>query len=817
MKKTLVFVACCLCSAFVWAQDFQRTATGIKATVADKKTDVEVQWYTPNSLRILKTPQGKTVEKKSLSVIALPKDPGIKVTTADNESVIMKSKNLTVTLNIRTGVVSYAKSDGSLLLKEQENNKAFTPFDDAGRSTYTVYQGFTVSPEEGLYGLGQLQNGQMMQRNMSKVLVQGNVEDVSPIFQSTKGYGVFWDNYSATTYTDNAQETSFSSEVGECIDYYFMYGGSADGVIAEVRTLTGEVPMMPLWSYGFMQSKERYKSQDETVGVVKKYRELGIPLDCIIQDWQYWGNNYLWNAMDFQNPAFSRPKEMIDEVHAMNAHMMISIWSSFGPATKPYRALDKEGLLFNIETWPQSGVEGWPPNMEYPSGVRVYDAYSSKARDIYWSYLNKGIFQLGMDGWWMDSTEPDHFNHKKEDFDHQTAMGSFRSVRNAYPLMTVGGVYDHQRAETDDKRAIILTRSGFLGQQRYASNVWSGDVQSSWDSFRKQVTAGLNYSLTGMPHWNSDLGGFFAGSYNTSWADNSAVKNPMYQELYVRWVQFGTFCPMMRSHGADVPREFYWYGKKGEPVYDALVNAVKLRYALLPYIYSTSWDVSHNRSTFMRALFMDFLGDKKAWNVTDEYMFGKAFLVAPVVHAQYTPELVQKDLKENEGWGSDSKTEIDKVVAADFAQAKSMDVYLPAGTRWFNYWTNEVQEGGKNVTVETTLGRIPLFVRAGSVVPVGPDVQYSGEKAWDNLTVCVYPGADGNFTLYEDEFDNYNYEKGAYTEIPMTWDDSKRTLTIGSRKGGYTGMLAKRQFVVKTADGKERTVTYTGKKVQVKL
>lgn len=817
MKKTLVFVACCLCSAFVWAQDFQRTATGIKATVADKKTDVEVQWYTPNSLRILKTPQGKTVEKKSLSVIAPPKDPGIKVTTADNESVIMKSKNLTVTLNIRTGVVSYAKSDGSLLLKEQENNKAFTPFDDAGRSTYTVYQGFTVSPEEGLYGLGQLQNGQMMQRNMSKVLVQGNVEDVSPIFQSTKGYGVFWDNYSATTYTDNAQETSFSSEVGECIDYYFMYGGSADGVIAEVRTLTGEVPMMPLWSYGFMQSKERYKSQDETVGVVKKYRELGIPLDCIIQDWQYWGNNYLWNAMDFQNPAFSRPKEMIDEVHAMNAHMMISIWSSFGPATKPYRALDKEGLLFNIETWPQSGVEGWPPNMEYPSGVRVYDAYSSKARDIYWSYLNKGIFQLGMDGWWMDSTEPDHFNHKKEDFDHQTAMGSFRSVRNAYPLMTVGGVYDHQRAETDDKRAIILTRSGFLGQQRYASNVWSGDVQSSWDSFRKQVTAGLNYSLTGMPHWNSDLGGFFAGSYNTSWADNSAVKNPMYQELYVRWVQFGTFCPMMRSHGADVPREFYWYGKKGEPVYDALVNAVKLRYALLPYIYSTSWDVSHNRSTFMRALFMDFLGDKKAWNVTDEYMFGKAFLVAPVVHAQYTPELVQKDLKENEGWGSDSKTEIDKVVAADFTQAKSMDVYLPAGTRWFNYWTNEVQEGGKNITVETTLGRIPLFVRAGSVVPVGPDVQYSGEKAWDNLTVCIYPGADGNFTLYEDEFDNYNYEKGAYTEIPMTWDDSKRTLTIGSRKGGYTGMLAKRQFVVKTADGKERTVTYTGKKVHVKL
>ena len=817
MKKNIVIVACCLFSAWTWAQDYQQTATGIKATIAGKKTDVEVQWYTPNTLRVFKTPQGKTVEKKSLSVVATPQNPGIKVSGEGDGQVVMKSRTLTVTLDTRTGVISYAKADGSLLLKEQENNKAFTPFNDAGRATYTVYQGFDVDKNEGLYGLGQLQNGQMMQRNMSKVLVQGNVEDVSPIFQSTKGYGVFWDNYSATTYTDNEKETSFSSEVGDCIDYYFMYGGSADGVIAEVRALTGEVPMMPLWSYGFMQSKERYKSQEETEGVVKKYRELGIPLDCIIQDWQYWGHNYLWNAMDFQNPTFSRPKEMIDNIHAMNAHMMISIWSSFGPATKPYRALDKEGLLFDIETWPQSGVEGWPPNMEYPSGVRVYDCYSPKARDIYWEYLNKGIFQLGMDGWWMDSTEPDHFNHRPEDFDRQTALGSYRSVRNAFPLMTVGGVYDHQRAETSDKRVIILTRSGFLGQQRYASNVWSGDVQSSWDSFRKQVTAGLNYSLTGMPHWNSDLGGFFAGSYNKSWADNSATKNPMYQELYVRWLQFGTFCPMMRSHGTDVPREFYWYGKPGEPVYDALVDAVKLRYALIPYIYSTSWDVSHNQSTFMRALFMDFVDDKQAWDVTDEYMFGKAFLVAPVVRAQYTPELAQKNLKENEGWGSDSKTTAGGAVSADFTQGKTMEVYLPAGTSWYNYWTNEVLDGGQRTIVATTFNRIPLFVRAGSVVPVGPDVQYTTEKAWDNLTVCVYPGADGSFTLYEDEFDNYNYEKGAYTEIPMTWNNAKRTLTIGARKGAYEGMLQTRQFTVKTVDGKEKVVTYKGKKIQVKL
>lgn len=816
MRKSLLILALCSLPIFVWSQKYQETENGIKTSINDKKIDVEVQWFTPNSLRILKTPLGKTVEKKSLSVITKPNKSGVKITTSDNNRIVMKSPVLTVTLNTENGIMTYAKTDGTILLKENENSKPFTPMKDADRDAYTVYQGFITDKEEGLYGLGQLQNGQMMQRNMSKLLIQGNIEDVSPIFQSTKGYGVFWDNYSATTYTDNENETSFSSEVGDCIDYYFMYGGSADGVIAQVRALTGEVPMMPLWSYGFMQSKERYKSQEETVGVVKKYRELGIPLDCIIQDWQYWGHNYLWNAMDFRNPSFDNPKAMIDSIHGMNARMMISIWSSFGPATKPYRTLDKEGLLFNMETWPQSGIEGWPPNMEYPSGVRVYDCYNPKARDIYWDYLNKGIFKLGMDGWWMDSTEPDHFNWQESDFNRQTYLGSYRSVRNAYPLMTVGGVYDHQRAETSDKRVIILTRSGFLGQQRYASNVWSGDVQSSWDMFRKQITAGLNFSLTGMPHWNSDLGGFFAGSYNTN-GNTSATKNPMYQELYVRWLQFGVFCPMMRSHGADTPREFFWYGKAGEPVYDALVDAVKLRYSLLPYIYSTAWEVSHRQSTFMRALYMDFLNDKNTWKIGNEYMFGKAFLVAPVLHAQYTPEQKQNILKENEGWNKTTNNQVNLSLNVDFTQSKEMEVYLPSGNKWYNYWTNENFDGGQKLKIKTSLDRIPLFVRAGSIIPIGPDVQYTNEKKWDNLIINVYPGADGTFTLYEDEGDNYNYESGAYTEILIKWNDTKRILTIDARKGEYNGMLTKRNFTIRTADGKEKVITYSGKKINVKI
>lgn len=815
MRIHFMALALAALTACTTAQDYEMTATGVKATTGDG-CDVEIQWFTPNTLRVLKTPKGKATDKTSLSVIAEPRNCATDVTFSNGE-IVMKSEALTVTLNKETGVIAFAKADGTSLLKELANDKPFTSFNDAGRATYTVYQGFDTDNDEGLYGLGQLQSGKLMQRDMVKELFQDNTEDVTPMFQSTKGYGVFWDNYSTTTYTDNDDETSFKSVTGSCIDYYFMYGGNADGVIAEVRHLTGEVPMMPLWSYGFMQSRERYKSQEETEGVVRKYRELGVPIDCIIQDWQYWGNNYLWNAMEFLGGGFSNAKRMIDDIHAMNAKIMISIWQSFGPKTKPYRELDEAGLLFDIETWPQSGVDQWPPRLDYPSGVRVYDPYSAKARDIYWKYLNEGLFSMGIDAWWMDSTDPDHFNRKEEDFDHVTELGTFRSLRNAFPLMCVGGVSEHQRATTSDKRVFILTRSGFLGQQRYGSNVWTGDVQSSWESFRNQIPAGLNFSMLGMPHWNTDLGGFFCGSYNNMWEGVDATTNPLFHELYVRWLQFGIFCPIMRSHGADAPREFYLYGKKGEPVYDALVDAVKLRYALLPYIYSTAWDVTHNQSTFMRALVMDFTDDRQTWDINDEYMFGKAFLVAPVVNAQYTPETVQKKLKENEGWNKSTELTGGVMPHPNFREAKSMEVYLPQGANWYNYWTGKLLEGGATYNVATSFSKIPLFVRAGSIVAIGPDVQYTSERPWDNLSLNVYPGADAEFTLYEDEGDNYNYENGAYTEIPMRWDDQSRTLTIGARKGSYDGMLKERKFNITTPDGKRQTVNYSGSQVTVKM
>ena len=814
MKIHHLFWGICLCFStnILFAQNYQKTSSGIKTTV--NAVDIEVQFFAPAVARVIKSPEGVAYEKQSLSVIAKPEKVSFKADIQDNK-IVLNTSELSVSVDTGTGIVSYFSKDGKSLLAEKSGMQ-FIDFDDAGTKTYQVYQPFILDREEAIYGLGQLQNGKMIQRNMTKNLIQGNVEDVSPFFQSTKGYGVFWDNYSPTLFTDNEVETSFRSEVGDCVDYYFMYGKNADGVIAQVRSLTGQAPMFPLWTYGYWQSKERYKSQKEVVDVVRKYRELGIPLDGIIQDWQYWGHNYLWNAMDFQNPTFNNPQKMIEDVHAMNAHMAISIWSSFGPMTKPYRELDKKGMLFNFTTWPQSGLESWSPNMEYPSGVRVYDAYNPEARDIYWKYLNDGIFKLGMDAWWMDSTEPDHLDWKPEDMDTKTYLGSFRKVRNAYPLMTVGGVYDHQRAVTSDKRVFILTRSGFLGQQRYGVNVWSGDVASTWESFRNQIPAGLNFSLCGIPHWNSDIGGFFAGHYNKSWNDDSASKNPLYQELYVRWLQFGTFNPMMRSHGTDVYREIYKFGKKGEPVYDAIEKMIGLRYSLLPYIYSSSWEVSNRQSSFMRALMMDFVDDRKVWDINDEYMFGKSLLVAPIAHAQYTPEAVVK-VSEEEGWNRDGAKKTKTDVAVDFMETKSTNIYLPAGTLWYDFWTNEKHEGGKEITKETTLDVIPLYVKAGSIIPVGPQVQYATEKPWDHLELKVYAGANGNFILYEDEFDNYNYEKGAYTEIPISWNNASRKLTIGARKGAYEGMLKNRKFTVTLQDGTQKNVDYNGKAISVRF
>jgi alpha-D-xyloside xylohydrolase len=756
-----------------WSQSYQKTDMGIKTAI--NSVGVEIQFYNPSMVRILKWPEGKTFNKESLSVIKTPQKTSFRIKQTGDE-LSLKSDMLQVVVNLKNGKISYSTLKAEPLLSEKERGVMFTDFNDAGVKTYSVFQSFILDKDEAIYGLGQQQNGKMVQRNIKLNMIQGNTDDYIPFFLSVKGYGLFWDNYSPTLFEDNPESTSFKSDVGDCADYYFMYGGNADGVIACMRDLTGQVPMFPLWTFGYWQSKERYKSQDELVDVVKKYRELSVPLDGIIQDWQYWGNNYLWNAMEFLNADFYNPQKMVDDIHNLNAHMIISIWNSFGPQTKQYKELDKIGALMDFQTWPQSGSDKWPPNRDYPSGVRVYDPYNPDARDIYWKYLNKGIFSLGMDGWWMDSSEPDHLDFKLSDFDNKTYLGSFRKVRNAFPLMTVGGLYQHQRSVSSDKRVFILTRSAFAGQQRYGANTWSGDVTSSWDALRNQISAGLNFSLSDIPYWNSDIGGFFLSRFRKKLDDAG------YRELYARWIEFGTFCPMMRSHGTDAPREIYQFGKKGDKVYDAIEKFINLRYSLLPYIYSTSWDITINQSTMMRALMMDFAKDKQALDINDEYMFGKSLLVCPVTKPMYSIETKE-----------------------DFSTLKSRELYLPKDADWYDFWTDEKVTGGQTLSKETPIDIIPLYVKAGTILPIGPKVQYATEKKWDNLEIRVYEGAKGEFTLYEDENDNYNYEKGLYSTIGFKWNNTTRTLTIGKRQGDFPGILKERAFQIVLVSPEKRT------------
>ena len=799
------------------------------------KTMVSVEFFTPTVVRVVKAPVGHEYRKQSLVVIATPQD--VKVSQKGNT---ISSEALTVKMDPKTGALTFA-AKGQTLLRE----KGATTFEprtagpDAGK--FRVAQEFTLDKGEAIYGLGTIQNGKMNRRGEHKLMEQSNLEDFQNVLQSIKGWGLYWDNYSRTQFDDDAVKgMSFSSEVGDCVDYYFMYGGSADGVIAQMRGLSGNVPMFPLWTYGYWQCKERYKSSAEVMAVVDRYRQLQVPLDGIIQDWQYWGSNYLWNAMDFLTEEYANGEQMISDIHKKHAHFMISIWASFGPKTKAYRQLDEKNLLFDFETWPQSGLTFWPPRMDYPSGVRVYDAFSPEARDIYWQNL-KTLFDKGTDAWWMDSTDPDFFNAKDSHYDHPAGQdgGTWRSLRNAFPLETVRGVYQAQRKEQSsrvtsphhpsansqqptakssnpEKRVFIMTRSAFAGQQHYGSGLWSGDVASSWDMLRKQVPAGLSYSLTGCPNFNTDIGGFFCSRYNTRGA-NSAPQNPQYQELYLRWMQYGLFCPVFRSHGADAPREIWQFGKKGEPVYDAIEQQIRLRYRFIPYLYSTAWQVTSNNASYLRPLFSDFAHDRKVWDMTDEFLFGRSILAAPILDPQYTKEqIIREDAMT--GWDKKNvKTEKTKDEIIDWNQPKTATKYLPKGADWYDFWTNQRMKGGQTVTLQTTIDRVPMFVRAGSILPLGPEMQYVGEKSWDNLELRVYPGDDATFTLYEDEGDNYNYEQGQYTTIEMQWNDRTRMLTIGERKGQYPGMLNARKFTLVLPDGTTKTVDYSGQALTVKL
>ena len=811
MKRilTLMFVALTVIAAN--AQDTK----SLELTAADM--NINVTFYSPEIIRVTKTPLGSNSPKKKSEVVTMSPQSSLSVAESSTASAFrLKSSSLSVTINRHTGLISFATANGKPLLKEKATT--FAPRatgSDKGR--YTVSMSYQLDKDEAIYGLGTVQDGKLNRRGLSKRVEQSNIEDFQNVIQSVKGWGIYWDNYSCSHFDDNAQGMTFKAEVGDCADYYFMFGKNADGVNACMRQLSGNVPMFPLWTYGFWQCRERYKSSKELLEVVDNYRRLQVPLDGIIQDWQYWGNNYLWNAMDFLSEQFTDGKQMIDRVHEQNAHIMISIWASFGPQTQQFAKLAEKDLLLPIETWPQSGLSHiWPPRMEYPSGVKVYDAYSPVARQIYWDHL-KRLFDYGIDAWWMDSTDPDFFNPRESDFEYKTSAGSWRSVRNLFPLATVKGIYANQRKESADKRVFIMTRSAFAGQQHYGSGLWSGDVASTWDMLRKQVPAGLNYTMTGCPNFNTDIGGFFCGSYNTD-GTGSAPRNPQYQELYVRWMQYGLFCPVFRSHGADAPREIYQFGKKGEPIYDAIESTIRLRYRLLPYIYSTAWQVTSANDSYLRALTYDFASDKNTWNLGSEFMFGRSILATPILDPQYTEEKIFKE-DAMSGWDKkDGKIEKLKDGKIDFSEEKTATKYLPKGANWYEFYTEKLYKGGRNVTFTTTIDRTAMFVKAGTILPLAPVMQYAQQSQWDNLDIIVYPGSNAVFTLYEDEGDNYNYERGVYSTITMKWNDSQRTFTVEARQGQFPGMLQNRKFNIRIAGTEAvKTVDYNGNAVSVTL
>jgi alpha-D-xyloside xylohydrolase len=685
-----------------------------------------------------------------------------------DKNITLATARMTVTIMRADGKIRFNDAKGNKLF--EEDGRSMTPVEVNGEKTYRseIVSGLWESTE-GFYGLGQHQAGVWNYHGESVDLSQDNTNISVPFFVSSTGYGVLWNNASRSRFNNRFLHALYiSSDVADTIDYYFIYGPDFDRIIAGYRDLTGPAPLFGKWAYGFWQCKNRYTSQDELLGIAHKYRDLQIPVDNIVQDW-FW-----WNTMG--EPVFNKnypdPAAMIADLHQNHFHVMFSFWPFFNQGTATYDEMDRRGFFI------AHNVVG---NDIHPQGQALYDAYNPAARAYYWSLLDK-LFAIGADAWWLDTDEPETEGQETNLLvNHTVAIGSGARYLNLYPLMTTTGVYQGQRGATDQKRVFILSRSAFAGEQRNSVTAWSGDVEANWLSFARQIPAGLNFELSGLPYWTTDIGGFVTGNPD----------DPAYRELFVRWFEYGTFCPIFRVHGTRVPNvnELWSYGPDAQKI---LTDFDRLRYRLLPYIYSVAWKITNEGYTPMRALAIDYPGDVRARNIGDQFMFGPAILVNPVTEPG----------------------------------AASRHLYLP-NAKWYDFWTGHAVNGGVAVDAAAPIGRIPLYLRAGSIVPMGPELQYSTEMPADPIELRVYPGADGSFTLYEDENDTYNYEKGAYATIPFVWDDAAKTLTIGARAGKFPGMLEARTFrIVFVSEGHgtgidatpqaDKTVAYNGAQIVVR-
>ena len=661
-------------------------------------------------------------------------------------------------------------------------NWSTTPPPGMTQSNYSVrWTGFLQAQQAGAYRImGATDDGmrlwidnQLMVDDWVAQSVKTNAVTLN--FASNSVHSIRFDYYQAagnaiaqlSWVTPTSGCVTWTSQAAAAIDYYFLNGPELDDVIANYRQLTGPAPMFGRWAWGLWQCKNHYQTQAEILGVLNTYRSMAIPLDCVIQDWQYWLPGHPWGSHLFDTNNYPDPAGMMQSVHAANAHIIISVWPKFATNTPNANALQAVGGLY-----PEVINGGYPPGVN-----QWYDPFSAGGRQVYWQEIATNLFSLGLDGWWLDASEPELSGSWGGDVNYMTAAGSGALVFNAFPLLHTTAVYQGHRASNPAKRAFILTRSAFAGQQRNAAVTWSGDINGNFAVLAAQIPAGINFSMSGIPYWNTDTGGF---------NDNNPT-NLAYAEVFTRWFQFSAFCPMFRIHGNNA-KEIYRFLPNTQAI---LINYDQLRYHLLPYIYSVAWKVTSEGYSMMRGLPMDFRQDASVYSIPDQFMFGPALMANPVTQAGAT----------------------------------NRSVYLPAATAWMDFWTGASYAGGQTNLAAAPIDTMPLYVRAGSIIPYGPAVQYASQSL-DPIELRVYPGADGSFTLYEDEDDNYDYESGAYATIPIKWTESTRTLTIGQRQGSFPGMLSTRTFnIVWVSPGHgtgvpstttpDATVSYNGTAVQV--
>lgn len=747
--------------------------------------------------------------------------------TAD--ALLFSTPKLLIRINRETGALTWLDHSGQILTKEPDRGgKTLAPVDvvvsvfdetaapqlrkDADgvhayipaarqvidRGAFHTKLEFEWMPDEAIYGLGSHEEGMLNLRDQHQYLYQQNMKVVIPALVSTRGYGILFDSYSWMTFHDDAFGSYLWADVNTELDYYFIYGPEFDQIVQNIRLLTGKVPMLPRWAFGYIQSKERYVSQAELIEVVREYRERKLPLDCIVLDWKSWPND-LWGQKTFDPERFPDPKGMMVDLHRLDARLMISLWPNMNPGGDNWREMREAGCLLGNQA--------------------TYDAFQGKARELYWKQINDGLFTHGVDAWWCDCTEPfqaDWTGTFKPEPEERLRINTDEAKKyldpeyiNAYSLLHSQGIYEGQRRTSPDKRVVNLTRSAYAGQQRYSTITWSGDVSATWDTLRRQIADGLNFCATGLPYWTVDIGAYFVKNDPALWFWNgdfdSGVEDLGYRELYVRWFQYATFLPVFRSHGTDTPREVWRFGEPGEIFYDTLVKFLRLRYRLMPYIYSLAGLVTHDDYTLMRALPFDFRCDPSTYDIRDQYMLGPALLVSPITQPMY--------------YGAKS-TPLE-------GTQKSRQVYLPEGTAWYDFWTSKQYAGGQIIIADAPLDTVPLYVRAGSIIPVGPDIQHTGEGQNAPIRLHVYPGYDGHFTLYEDEGDNYNYELGRFATIHISWNETARRLTLHARQGNYPGMPPSREFRVVVGQSpyepldseglSAQTVLYKGQEITINL